>query len=63
MNKVFAVNLRKKLKLIHPKIKKYTTKCKIMKQKKTIFVTLFVHKFNAVVWAQELFRECIFVGR
>jgi hypothetical protein len=63
MNKVFAVDLRKNLNLIHPKIKKYTTKCKIMKQKKTIFITLFVHKFNTVVWGRELFRVGIFVGR
>ena len=63
MNKVFAVDLQKKLNLIHPKIKKYTKKCKIMKQKKTIFFTLFVHKFYTVVWVRELFRECIFVGR
>ena len=63
MNKVFAVDLRKKLNLIHPKIQKYTTKCKIMKKKKTIFITLFVHKFNTVVWGRELFRVGIFVGR
>jgi hypothetical protein len=62
-NKVFVVDLRNKFNRIHPKNQKYTKKSKIMKKKKTIFFTLFVHKFNAVVWAQELFRECIFVGR